>query len=292
MGVITGSNKNAFVSAEQIYSKVRRDLKSFAGANLVDEGEFPIYTYEILSELGISSMKECEAILEINDCKTKIPDGLVEIHAIYKCTACNSSKQRWKGQGKNIIKQDVTCEILGVKDDCSINCCVNERVIQKITTEMFVNDECHSMDYINPTLLRLSPNVKSKCINNCMNFISTAPFEITMDNGYFKTNFDNDNIYIQYYAMPLDCDGRPMVPDIYQVKKAIEMYIKYQILLGFWYSSDVADISNKWQKAEQDYLTALGDAKFILKLPSFSTLINQARTNRTSSMLNFFNSRV
>lgn len=292
MGIITGSNKNSFVSAEEIYSKVRRDLKSFVGANLIDEGEFPIYTAEVLSELGISTAKECEAVLEISDCKTKVPKGLQEIDAIYKCTPLKSSKTIWRGQGTNIIKQDVTCEVLGITEGCNILCSSNERIIQKITTQVFINDSCESMDYINPVLLRLSPNVKSKCSTNCMNLISSAPFEISIDDGWFKTNFDNDCIYIQYYGFPLDCDGRPMIPNIHQVKKAIEMYIKYQILLSFWYNSDVADIQNKWNKAERDYLDAMSECRYILKLPSFSTLINQARINRSSSMLNFFNSRL
>ncbi len=288
MGVITGSSKNSFVSAEQIYSKVKRDLKSFVGAGLIDDGEFPTYTWEVLSELGISAMKEAEAIKEIINCKTTVPSDLIEIHSIYKCSPCNTSKSSFKGQGKNIIREDVTCEVLGVKDNCSICCENDERIIKKITTEMFVNDSCSSMDYINPILLRLSPNVKARCSEECLNLISTAPYEITINDGYFYTNFDNDCIYIKYYAMPLDCDGIPMVPDVHQVKKAIELYIKYQVLLGMWYDSSVSDISNKWQKAEQDYLAAMGECRYLLKLPSFSTLINEARNKRTNSITNFF----
>lgn len=288
MSVISGSNKGDFISSDIIYAKVRRFLKSFVGSNLIDEGEFPVYTGEILHKLGISAMEESEVISEVVNGKTKIPDGLVEFEAIYKCTKDNP-----KVYSNNsivfdrLILQETICETFK-KDECNI-CCEGDKLISRISVSKKIESNNVEFNFINPMLLRLSPNVKDFCSESCLNMLSTSPYEVSIKDGYLLTNFDRDYLYIKFYKFPLDEKGLPKVPNIIQVIKAIETYIIYQVLLGFWYNSDVPDIQNKWQKAEQDFTLAYGDAVNILKTPAFSTIINYARSRRSTNMLNFFN---
>lgn len=286
MGVITGSSKNTFVSCEEIYSKVRRELRSYASSNLIDEGDFPVYTGEVLEFLGISSMKECEAIIEIENHQASLPLDFVELYAAYKCNV-NTNSEIWRPQGATSIRQDITCEILGVKNDCSIDCCYDETILKKVTTQMFINDQVHCLDYNIECLLSLSPNVKSLCSEDCLNKMYTSEREITINNKVITANFDGC-IYMKYYGFPLDIDGLPMIPDIIFIKKVVEKYIKYQLLLSWWYNSDVGDIQNKWQKAEAEYNLAFAEAKYYLKLPSFSTLLNEARNQRNNNLVTFF----
>jgi len=287
MGVISGYSKNEFVSADTIYSKIRREWKSFSSSNLIDDGEFPVYTAELLEFLGIGAMKEAEAVIEISDYKAKLPDDFVELYAAYRCTNTSSNTEVWRGQGQTIIRQDITCEVLGVKDNCTI-CCDDERLIQKITTQMFVKYCVVTNEFCNVRPLVLSPNVKPRCAEDCINLISTTDYEITMDDGYITANFNDDCIYLKYYAFPMDEHGYPMVPKDVRVQKAVEWYIKYQLLLNFWFSDDVANIQNKWGKAEQEYKMWLGEARHNNKLPSFSTLLNEARNKRSNNLLAFF----
>lgn len=183
----------------------------------------------------------------------------------------------------------MTCEILGVRNEnCSIASDFDGKVLKKVTTQMYINDSNHFLDYINPILLRLSPNVKSRCSEDALNLISTSPYEMTIDDNKIRVNFDNDNIYLKYYAFPLDEKGLPMIPDNQFILKAVEKYIKYQLLLNWWYNGEVADISNKWQKAEQEYNQAFAEAKFQLKLPSFSSLVDTIRNRRAQNMVTFF----
>lgn len=286
MGIITGAFKNSFSSAEEIYAKVRRDLKSYASANLIDDGDFPVYTGEVLDKLGISSMMECETIIDLTERTAPTPSNFVELYAAYKCTP-NFQSERWVSQGENIIRQDVTCEVLGVKDNCAIDCCYDGKVLSKVTTQMYINNSYNQLDYHINCLLTLSPNVKSICSEKCLNKMRTSSHEITINNKQILANFDGC-IYMKYYGYPLDDNGLPMVLDNIYVKKAIEYYIKYQLLLSWWYNSEVSDIQNKWQKAEQEFNLAFAEAEYQLKLPAFSTLVNATRNQRNQNLVTFF----
>jgi hypothetical protein len=276
MGLITGYNKNNFVSGEQIYSKIRREFKSFTGSNLIDDGEFPVYTSEIINFLGNSALLEAHAVIELEDGKAKLPTNFKEFHSASRCTLDNSKSEIWRGQGQTVIRQDTSCI---ATTDCSI-CCNTKNNTQTVTTQMFIKDTVVTNVYSNFKDLVLSPNVGNDNRQSREN-------EITINEGYIHANFSG-NIYLEYYAFPLDCDGLPLVPDNLKIQKAIEWYIKYQILLNFWFSDDVSNIQNKWSKAEQEYNKWLNEARHESKLPSFSTLMNEARNKRANNMVTFF----
>lgn len=283
MGLITNYNKNNFISSDIIYSKIRREFKSFTGVNLIDDGEFPTYTYEVLSLLGIGTFKEAHALLDLTKGSCKLPDNFKEIHSAYRCKLTNSSQEIWRGQGKSIIRQDITCEVLGQTDNCSITCDTNEKLYQKVTTQLFIKDQCTTNDYNITHLLRLSPNVKIGCDTP----IPTNDYEYNIIEDYIYTNF-KDYVYIKYFEFPMNLEGDILIPDNIKIQKAVEWYIKYQILLNFWFSDDVQNIQNKWAKAEQEYNKWLNEARFELKTPSFAYLLNYARDKRANNITTFF----
>lgn len=287
MGVISGYNHNEFVSSSLLYSKIKREFKSFSTANLIDEAEFATYTEEVLRFLGIGAMKESETVLEVEERRVKLPSDFREIFAAYRCSPCSTSSSLEHSQGKSVIRQEVKCEIGTVSTNkCEVSC-DTDKTIRKITTEMFINDCYETREYNNVFPLRLSPNVKDKCAEDCINMIHSDNWEMTINDGYIYTHFDGA-IYLKYYAFPLDEGGMPMIPNILEIEKAVEWYIKYQILLNFWFSDDVSNIQNKWAKAEEQYNKWLNEARFKLKLPAFSTLLNQARNKRSQNLVTVF----
>jgi hypothetical protein len=56
------------------------------------------------------------------------------------------------------------------------------------------------------------------------------------------------------------------------------------------FNSTVPDIMNKVAKAEKEYMDAITEAKYYLKMPSFQTSINLIRRKRSTNKLNFFTS--
>lgn len=281
MGVITGASQNKFKTAGFIFSKVKRDLKSFGAANLLDEDEFPKYVADVLRELGMSAYKEEDAILTVKRGKALLPKDFMQLHAAYKCCGSNATRGGRHFQNKNIFENDITCEVLGRKNNCKIHCECPDKIIERVTIKQYVNEnECNEQTYNKISLLKLSPNVREKCSDDCLNHISSSADEISITNGAFLTNFDDGDIYLKYYAFPQDDDGMPMIPDIVFVEKAVENYIKWQILLNFWAVSDVPDMLQKVQYFEAAYNKAIATAHYNNKLPAFSTLVNDIRTRR------------
>lgn len=274
MGIISAAGENKFISADYIYSKIKREFKSFASVNLLDDVDFPSYTMEILRKLGNGAMREEDALITINGGRAILPKDYYNLNSAYRCSATNSCATNIKNfQNRIILEDDITCEVFKRDKDCQIECECNEKLINRITIRKYVNDQLTNYEYGNFGLLHLSPNAGNSNVNSRGN-------EITINNNYIFTNFKDDAIYIQYYAYPFDEDGLPMVKDNIEIEKAVEWYIKYQLLLNFWLVDDLANVVNKWQKAEQEYKEALAEARHNNKIPAFSTMINFLRNVR------------
>ena len=84
MGKISSSTTN-FKSAEYIYSKIKREFKSFGGVNLLDDADFPLYTAEVLKSLDAGVYKEEDAFLFVRNGKACLPRDFGYMFAAYKC---------------------------------------------------------------------------------------------------------------------------------------------------------------------------------------------------------------
>lgn len=160
-----------------------------------------------------------------------------------------------------------------------------------MTIRQYVSDG--GCDGVNRTydivgLLKVSPNARVHCSQDCLNIHPTCNDEITINDGCVFTNFKDADIYIEYYAFPFGEDGSVMIPDIPAVEKMVEWFIKWQLLLNYWFVDDLANAANKWEKAEQLYEQYYAEARFNDKLPSFGKLVDSARKQRTINKVAFF----
>lgn len=288
MGVITGANTNDFISCDYLFSKIKREFKSFANANLIDDADFPDYVLEVLNKLGVSSLKECEQIIYVKDKKGDLPSNFKLLHAAYKCGGCSdNSKVNKHLQNTQVFENHITSEKI-VQDSCEISCEKKDKIIEKITIKQYVNDNYSTSIYNDVKLLTLSPNVKDCCTPNCLNLFQTTDNEISINNKKIFTNFENADIYIKYYGYSLSEDGAIMIPNITEIEKACEWWIKYQILLNLWFTDELVNVQNKWQKAEVEYEKWMAEARYILKLPSFSSMVNNIKNKKAINQLTFF----
>jgi hypothetical protein len=75
----------------------------------------------------------------------------------------------------------------------------------------------------------------------------------TINPPYLDTSLKDGFALIAYKAIPLDCDGYPMIPDDEDVKEAIYWYINMKMLYPLWRNGRVRDIiyqhsENEWKK--------------------------------------------
>lgn len=292
MGSITGFNQGKFKSAEYIYAKIKREFKSFGGVNLIDDADFPLYTAEVLKRLGVSAYKEEDALLKVKHGKAKLPDDFMYLYSAYLCGNCTFNSTAKNFQTETLFENDITCEVLKRSKECTMefDCATQgDKIIERIRIKQYIHDQWDTYEYDRPRLLSLSPNVKDRCTEDCLNFFRhNCKDEITIDNKRILANFDEGTIYMQYYAFPQDEEGLPMIPDVIEIEKAVEWYIKNQILLNFWFSDDLTNAQNKWQKAEQEFEKWFAEAKYICKLPSFAGMINTLKNTRGINKVSFF----
>lgn len=295
MGTITGYNQNNFKSAEYIYSKIKREFSSFGFVNLIDDSDFPLYTSEVLKKLGNSSYKEGEAITKVKDGKAHLPEDFMQLYAAYKCHHCDYENDLLLLQNRNVYLNKIECNVLCRKNDCFLECQDTDKLLERVIVRQYVKDGTLTHTYRHPTLLKLSPNVKQHCSEDCLNLLNENHNnrhghhdEISINNRCIYTNFHDGDIYLQYYAFPQDDNGLPLVPDIIEVEKAIESYIKWQLLLSWWITGAVSDIIQKVQYYEAEYEKWMAEARYIGKLPAFSTMVNSIRNQRGLNMVTFF----
>lgn len=286
MGVIS-EDYIKFKNTSQLFSKIKRRLKNYDIVGLIDENNFPEYVSEVLKELGVSALKEEEVILRIKNRKACLPKDFEQLYAAYKCTSEKKTDQRHL-QNISVFEYDITTEVFGRKNGCDIKCECDEDIIERVVLKQFVNDRYISSCYVNPILLRLSPNVRGKCSEDCLNLISSSQYEITIDNDTIYTNFDDDAILFKYFAFPLDDDGLPMIPDIIEIEQAIESYILLQIFMDFYLVDDIPNAAQKMQLLQIEHDKAMAKARFIGKLPTFSKLVNAIKDKKGINLVSFF----
>lgn len=286
MGVITGDIIN-FKSTDHLFSRIKRRLKKFTTVNLIDENNFPELTAHVLETLGISAYKEEEVLIKIKDRKACLPNNFKELHAAYLCQDTPEASQKHL-QNVSVFEYEISDTVYSKRDGCEIECESPDKLMERIVFKQFVNDRYIEHTYKRPILLSLSPNVKAKCTDDCLNLMSTSPYEITIDDNIIYTTFDEGRIYLKYYGFPLDEEGMPMIPDIIQVEKAVEAYIMWQLFMDFYLTDDIPNAGQKMQLLQVEYDKAMAEARYILKLPRFSSMVNLMKTNKGLNSLQFF----
>lgn len=86
-----------------------------------------------------------------------------------------------------------------------------------------------------------SQSVNHKCLE--------SKYQYKMNNNYIYTGFEEGNIDIAYYALPIDEKGFPLIPDEESIKRAIEWEIVYKIAYNFWITDKFT--RDKFQYIEQ-----------------------------------------
>jgi hypothetical protein len=283
MSLINPGNNLQFKSTDAIFGRIRKRLKSFDAAGVIDEGDFYWYIKEVMERLGVAVYDELQAVVLVKDFKAPLPENFSYLYAAYKCTPDlldTGSKQTLFPQTGFVFYID---EIHQPYRKCKN--CASAKIDyvhgEKITVRTYLEGQPAILKFHNPVLLQLSGNARGICDDKCANLFCKSPHEITIDKCNIYTNFDNDSIYMKYYGLPLDPEsGLPMIPDTTFVEKCIEDYIIYRILEDSWFNGDVPDMEKKYQVARLNSDDSFKTALYYCKLPSFQSVINKIRVDR------------
>lgn len=279
MGAINAENMLKFKSSDSLFDRIKKRLNSFDSQGLIDDGDFSKHVVYVLEEIGQAVYRECDAVLPVKDFKTRLPGNFKNFYAAYRCTF------NWHNGPKSINEQKPLFYYYDteITRDCPQTCniqCKQEYGKTKVVIRTFVNGEPAEATCNRPILLTLSPNVKDMCAEDCMSQYGTNQGEINVIDGFVHTNFDVDSLYLQYYGLPIDDYGLPMIPDNENVEKAIEYYIYSQLFEEWYWNSTVPDIARMLGDARTQFNFYIGQARYWGRLPSFAKQIQSIRRQR------------
>lgn len=270
MGIITAHNDTIFEPSDKLFSKVKRRLKTYNQAGLLDSNDFYDYVMEVLNELGVGGLMEEQGILEICNGKAKLPINFKSLYAATICTATGSGNNPRLQNGYAFFTDTTYQDTI---PGCSIDCAPQSTGTKVIVREYVQGlENIYNYDLGCPlTIITYTPH------KNC------DPNSIATYNGYVYTGFTSGSIYMKYYSYPIDCDtGLPLVPNVLSIQKAIEYKIIYESFLNWYLNDEVPGMERKAQEVKHLYTQAMSAASYESKLPSFMTMIDMIRTKRQS----------
>ena len=250
MSKINPENLLQFKSTRSMFDRIVKRLSSFESVGVIDEGDFHKHVVYVLEQLGLAVLRECDAVIPITNFKGKLPFNFKTLYSMYKCTQDSGNISEINEQRPWIFMYQTEVSSM-CKPSCKFE--HNKDGGNKIVIRTFVNGGESTMTYKDPVRLVLSPNVRNLCENDCPNIFSSDKREVSIDdNRTIHTNFTNDSIYMQYYGLPVDDNGLPMIPANEDVEKAVEWYI-YKELFQDFYWANVPGVVDFLRDARQQY---------------------------------------
>jgi len=114
----------------------------------------------------------------------------------------------------------------------------------------------------------------------------------TIQNGCIKTSFNIGTLDISYQALPIDCDGYPLVPDYVEFREALYWYINMKYSYAMYRRGELRD--GVYNHAEERWHWYCQQAANKAMIPDLNTLESIKRSfltlkPKTEQFRNFFN---
>jgi hypothetical protein len=271
--------------ADDIIAKVKRDFQKYVDAGLVDEDELYRDLVFALKKFGNDITYIQETVVEVKDGYAQLPKSFFSLYLAYLCEPLGFKVD-------NVEFHDLQSSHYYVErtkqtskwNEC--DACCDEKETSVIRENLYFNSGKVIYYYTNPTLLRLGKAFKKdSCHADCRNkIVRDNPNEIVIVNFRLQANFNEGNIYLQYYGLPTDEDGNIEVPE--SANGHLELYIEYylkrrltEVLMG---NNDAQGLANLYSVFAQQESINLRKASNELKMAN----INPKSLSRRIQRLN------
>lgn len=264
---------HTLISVDTIISKLFRE-----GVVNPDYNESDII--EMIGEAldAIGAFKQYEEdiqFIQVTDHKALLPEGLQEIVMVAYSTAPDITTS----ECTTSCGVDDTC--LGACDEENPDECWSSHnryyipdqryydVIKDYTTTYKSLTGYFYKNFL-PLRLASSPFSITNQLHceNCINIHYPSEHEYSIKNGMIITSFQTGNICMSYLRMPLDENGYPMIPDIYEYREAITAYIMMKQAKASYFSERSAESRILYREMESDWQWYVKSAKNKQLMPS------------------------
>lgn len=259
------------MTIETFIADFKAENEVYVSQGLVDDLMLYKWIIGAIQPFGNNICEIDSVVRQVRDYKATLPDNFYALRVAYWCEprgyhADPKTISYLQGSRTWTERHEYSREW----DSCEPQC---YDVKEKIITESIYIDEDQNnrVDYYykNPIPLKLGKvHDRTICNSGCRNLkVRQSPYEIVIRGKTIHTNFKTGNIYMQYYGLPVDSDGVPMIPDspLGEVAKYVETYVYlklYEKVLRGKEDTNVITLFNYYVGKERDQrFRALTDSK-------------------------------
>ena len=263
-----------FITIDSFIAEIIADFKKYDDANLIDEDSVYRDIVLGLKRFGSNLHELNETVLKVENRQAVLPENFSSLYIAYLCEPLDFEVD---STIEKHVLQNIDFHIERTERDKRWNscdpCCTEEN--EKIIVEkLFYKDKEVKYRYRNPTLLRLGKSFnRNNCHDKCRNkLVIDCPHEITINRGTLYTNFEKGNIYIRYYGIPTDDEGRVLIPNTHNghLETYLEYHVKSRITERLIGSSEAQGLANLYSVYESKKSIALRNASNEIKMNSIN----------------------
>lgn len=256
------------MSVDGLIAKIKSDFEKWTALGLIQD--FKVYTDIInaLSKFGENIMVLQDAVVPVKNGKAILPDNF---HSMYVGVKCNPRGYYCSEEVEPVLQNTLDwkerTETTQSWNKCSKKEC-SEIEEKTIVEKTYIDQKQVTWYYDSVQPLALVKGRFAGCHSKCLNRrFAHSEYEVYINNKVMNTNFKDGYVYIQYYGLDKDEEGKIIIPDTpkMEVLKYVEYYAKNEILMRIEDNKEDAHATRLQQKyfqlSQAQLALALTDAK-------------------------------
>ena len=269
---------------DDLMNEVATDFVMYNNEGMIEPGQLIKVVQRVNYDLGLRINGTKEVILDIERCKTKLPDDFYVLNYAMLCGRYRVSQPVLQGRHtENVILDGQLCKKCGEPDPtCScektytVECNTGEKifvqVVEKRTYETKIYESFERIHIATATGKKdaLTDHHRTGYIKN----------------GFIYTNVDNGRLFISYQGALEDEQGNLLVLDHPMINEYYEYALKSRILENLYMNGE--DVSQKMQLVEQRLRAARNNALTIVNTPDFAEMKQVWEMNRKAQYAKYY----
>lgn len=206
---------NKLVSVNVVIAKIVRDLD--LGKKEINWQDFIEWIAEGLAHIGAySQFTQKETVIPVVDHRAEVPCDFYELIQVTEVVGCSCTT----GSQYDMIKSGLKALGLYNPNDPTILEPLSLKNIKFAQGVTLGNNRLHeqlrsNQDFINTCSMNLS--------------IGSNDYRYVKEGGYFMTKFRDGFLRLSYLAIPVDCEGYPMIPENVSFFDALFWKVAYHL---------------------------------------------------------------
>lgn len=277
-------------NVDALIAEIKSDLSKYADVGLLDEDTMYREIVLGMKRFGNDIAELHEAVVEVKGGYAQLPENFKNLYAAYLCEPDGYSKnpeiEEHELQSSHFYTEKVT---YGDKWNECDGCCTErtENIVRE--NFYFKNKKAAEFYYKKPALLSLGKTFnKSNCHSKCRNkYVRDNPNEIVIIKFRLQANFNEGSIYMMYYGLPMDGEGKIDIPETNggHLEQYLEYRVKRKIAENLIANKDAVGLQTLypiWKQDEQVHLRNASN-EFKMKKITPRTMSRWQRLNQQDS---------